>query len=152
MKETEQVPVDQIEPAETLHRILWLSNKLTAPFSAYLERVHGISLNEYQVLMFIARRGEAVSHEVASESGVNIMGISRAVAALGRDGRISICRDPDNRRRKVLRLTDEGRRLHASLSAQSSHVASGLLSGLRAQDMPLLDTYLEAMISALDVA
>ncbi|MBA3066929.1 MAG: winged helix-turn-helix transcriptional regulator [Hyphomonas sp.] len=150
MKQRTRSPKNKVQPAETLHLILRLSNKLMAPFSAYLENQYDISVNEFRVLMFIGRKGETASHEVAHETGVNIMSVSRAVSTLERDKRITVIRDPANRRRKMLRLTEEGKRLFIIMSPQANRVADYLLSNLEEKEILLLDQFLEAMVNTLE--
>ena len=139
-----------IDSAETLHRILELSNKLMAPFSANLERQHRISVNEFRLLMLIGRQGSAASHELAEMTGVNIMSVSRAVSALQKHGRITVEPDPANRRRKTLRLTVEGERLFAIMRPQSDLVGDYLLSALRPDEVMALDRFLDTLIGTLE--
>ena len=68
-------------------------------------------------------------------TGVNIMSVSRAVSALRKHGRILIAIDPDNRRRKILKLTAEGRRLYEIMRPQTDVVGEYLLSELRADEV-----------------
>ncbi|MCW6529220.1 MULTISPECIES: MarR family winged helix-turn-helix transcriptional regulator [Sphingomonas] len=139
-----------IDSADTLHRILKLSNKLMAPFSANLERQYRISINEFRLLMMIGRYGSAAGHELAAMTGVNIMSVSRAVSALERHGRITVTRDPANRRRKTLRLTEEGERLYAIMRPQSDLVGDYLLSALRPDEVMALDRFLDTLIDTLE--
>ena len=91
-----------------LHQLLKLTNRLMAPFSTHLAHRYKISLNEFRLLMTIGALGRSASHELAELTGVNVMSVSRAVATLERHGRIEVVRDPANRRRKWLTLTEEG--------------------------------------------
>lgn len=149
---TSPAPLAQygIDPAETLHRILKLSNKLMAPFSANLERQHRISINEFRVLMLVGRYGTRASHELAEMTGVNVMSISRAVAALQKHGRITVEPDPANRRRKTLKLTEEGKRLFALMLPQTDVVADYLLSALRPDEVMAFDRFLDTLIDTLE--
>jgi DNA-binding MarR family transcriptional regulator len=139
-----------IDSAETLHRILKLSNKLMAPFSANLERQHKISINEFRLLMLIGRQGSAASHELAEMTGVSIMSVSRAVSALEKHGRITVEQDPANRRRKTLRLTPEGERLFAIMRPQTDLVSGYLMSALRPDEVMAFDRFLETLIATLE--
>ena len=139
-----------IKSAETLHRILKLSNKLMAPFSANLARQYRISVNEFRLLMLIGRHGSAASHELSEMTGVNIMSVSRAVSALEKHGRITVEPDPTNRRRKTLRLTAEGERLFAIMRPQTDLVGAYLLSALRPDEVMAFDRFLETLIGTLE--
>jgi DNA-binding MarR family transcriptional regulator len=134
----------------TLHRLLKLNNRLMAPFSTHLSHRHNISLNEFRLLMAIGRLGASASHELAEHTGVNAMSVSRAVSTLERHGRISVEPDPGNRRRKVLKLTPEGRRLYEIMRPQTHAVADYLLSDLPEADLAKLDELVAKLIARLE--
>ena len=134
----------------TLHRLLKLNNRLMAPFSMHLSHRHNVSLNEFRLLMAIGRLGASASHELAEHTGVNAMSVSRAVATLQRHGRLTVEPDPNNRRRKVLRLTPEGRRLYELMRPQTHAVADFLLSDLPEDDLAKLDELVCKLISRLE--
>lgn len=140
-------PADQ---ARMLHDLLKLSNRLMAPFSTHLANRYRISLNEFRLLMTIGGLGATASHEVAEKTGVNVMSVSRAVSALERNGRISVTTDPLNRRRKVLALTEEGKRLYEIMRPQSRKVAEFLFSELDCADIATLDRILGRLIETLE--
>lgn len=141
---------DYDERTIVLHRLLKLSNKLMAPFSVNLEKQYDISINEFRLLMLIGRRGETASHELAEMTGVNVMSVSRAVASLERKGRITVAPDPANRRRKTLRLTEEGQRLHEIMRPQTDKVSEYLLSDLSGRQVGELRRYIDRMIETLE--
>jgi len=146
-EEAHQRPVDQ---GRMLHELLKLSNRLMAPFATHLADRYRISLNEFRLLMTIGALGTTASHEVADKTGVNVMSVSRAVAALERNGRISVTTDPANRRRKTLALTAEGKRLYAIMRPQSDKVAEYLFSELDCRDLATLDRILGKLIETLE--
>lgn len=133
-----------------LHQLLKLTNRLMAPFSTHLAHRYKISLNEFRLLMTIGALGKTASHELAEVTGVNVMSVSRAVATLQRHGRIEVVRDPANRRRKWLMLTDEGRRLYRIMRPQSEKVADFLFSDLAPGEVAQLGTILTQLISTLE--
>ena len=139
-----------ISAQETLHSVLKLSNKLMAPFSTYLEHRYRISVNEFRALMLIGRRGTMAGHEIAELTGVNIMSVSRAVAALEKHGRIIVSRDPTNRRRKTLTLTPEGQRLFEIMRPQTDRVAEYMLSNLQPDEAMAFNRYLNTLIATLE--
>jgi DNA-binding MarR family transcriptional regulator len=138
------------DKAAMLHQFLKLANRLMAPFSTHLSHRYKISLNEFRLLMTIGRLGRTASHELAELTGVNVMSVSRAVATLRRHGRIEVVRDPRNRRRKWLSLTEEGERLYAIMRPQSEKVAEYLFSDLAAGEVAQLATMLDRLITTLE--
>ena len=140
----------QSDKAKMLHQLLKLTNRLMAPFSTHLAHRYKISLNEFRLLMTIGALERTASHELAELTGVNVMSVSRAVATLQRHGRIQVVRDPANRRRKWLTLTDEGRRLYAIMRPQSEKVADYLFSELAPGEVEQLGTILTRLIDTLE--
>jgi DNA-binding MarR family transcriptional regulator len=141
---------DGSEKAAMLHQLLKLTNRLMAPFSTHLAHRYKISLNEFRLLMTIGGLGRTASHELAELTGVNVMSVSRAVATLQRHGRIEVVRDPRNRRRKWLSLTDEGQRLYEIMRPQSEKVADYLFSNLDAGEVEQLRSTLNRLIDTLE--
>lgn len=140
----------QGDKAVRLHDLLKLTNRLMAPFSTYLEHRYRISLNEFRLLMTIGALGGSASHELAEMTGVNVMSVSRAVAALQREGRIDAKRDPANHRRKCLTLTAEGERLYAIMRPQTESVADYLFSELSDDEIDQLGTFVSRLIATLE--
>jgi len=143
-------PARPDQPADILHRLLKLNNRLIAPFSIHLERRYRISINEFRALMLIGRLGETASHELAEATGVNTMSISRAVSGLERRGRITVGTDASNRRRKTLRLTEEGRRLYETMLPTTGKVADYLFAALRPDEIMAFDRYVTTLTDALE--
>lgn len=134
----------------TLHNILKLANRLMAPFSTYLANQHRITLNEFRVMMLIGHYGSAASHELVELTGVNAMSISRAVSTLEKHDRVCSVPDPSNRRRKHLKLTDEGERLFRAMRPSTDLVADYLLSRLKPHEKATLDHILQTLIETLE--
>lgn len=138
------------QPTAVLHGLLKMTNRLMAPFSTHLASQYKISLNEFRLLMAIGRLGESASHELADHTGVNVMSVSRAVAALERHGRITVTPDPRNRRRKSLSLTEEGQRLFEVMKPQTEKVADYLVSGLSNEDVEALNRIMNTVVDTLE--
>lgn len=133
-----------------LHGLLKLTNRLMAPFSTHLAHRHRISLNEFRMLMTIGALGRSASHELAELTGVNVMSVSRAVATLERHGRIEVRRDPANRRRKWLALTNEGQQLYKQMRPQSEKVADYLFSELSGAEVCEFQRLVDRLIATLE--
>lgn len=145
-----EIELSESDKVAMLHQLLKLTNRLMAPFSTHLAHRYRISLNEFRLLMTIGALGRTASHELAEVTGVNVMSVSRAVATLQRHGRIEVVRDPLNRRRKWLMLTDEGRRLYEIMRPQSEKVADFLFSDLAPAEVAQLETILTRLIATLE--
>jgi DNA-binding MarR family transcriptional regulator len=142
--------VASVSPADVLAHILKLHNRLLAPFSTHLEKRHKISVNEFRVLMMIGHIGSTASHELAEMTGVNTMAISRAVAVLRRQRRIEVATDPNNRRRKTLRLTAIGRALYEQMQPTADKVARYLFEALRPDEIVAFDRFVRTVTEKLE--
>ncbi len=137
-------------PADILHRLLKLHNRLLAPFATHLEKQHKVTVNGFRVLMMIGRLGVTASHELVDVLGVNPMSVHRAVQALHEQGRIAIEPDPADSRRKALRLTAEGQRLYRQMLPTTDMVADYLFSLLSPPDVDRFDRMVTTLIQGLE--
>lgn len=144
------LPGNAEERAVLMHRLLKLTNRLMAPFSTHIAHRHKITLNEFRMLMTLGRFGTRASHELADQTGVNVMSVSRAVAGLEKHGRIVVEVDPANRRRKTLRLTAEGERLYQAMLPESDQVADYLFSRLSVDDLAALGRIVDTLTDTLE--
>lgn len=147
-----QASANSVDPFEVLHRLLKLGNRLNAPFSEHLEKRFRVTMNEFRVIMLIGRLGASASHELAEISGVSTMSISRAVTSLERKGWITCNIDENNRRRKILRLTSEGRRLYKQMLPTADKVAQYLFDSLREDEFLAFDHYVVRLIDSLEAS
>jgi DNA-binding MarR family transcriptional regulator len=88
-----------------------LANKLSIRSSQRLRRRLDVGLMEWRVLALLGVEGEAPPARVARVAGVDKSVVSRAVNALYRRGLVSVCNAQPGRQ-TIVRLTEEGRRLH----------------------------------------
>ena len=138
------------EPADILHRLLKLNNRLMAPFAIHLEKRHRITVNGFRVLMLTGRLGVTASHELVEILGVNPMSVHRAVQALHAQDRIAIEPDREDSRRKMLRLTPEGQRLYREMLPTTGMVTDYLFSLLSPREVTEFDRMVSVLIAGLE--
>lgn len=139
-----------VDPADLLHRILKLQNRLIQPFSVHLEKRFEVTVNEFRVIMLVGRLGTTASHELAEITAVSPMSISRAVTALERQGRLVADVDPDNRRRKILRLSPAGEKLYREMRPTTEKVADYLFQSLGPREVEAFGRTVGALIDSLE--
>ncbi len=100
--------------------------------------------------MTLAPLREAASHELASVAGMHPMNVSRAVAALRRQNRVTEQTDPGNRRRKLLRLTAQGWALYRQLLPHVGEVAGEVFRDLTRSEIAQLSRLLDMMTARLE--
>jgi DNA-binding MarR family transcriptional regulator len=133
-----------------IFRFLKLASFISGPYIQRDAVRYGIGLSELRVLMALAPLREAASHEIAHVAGMNQMSVSRAVAALKRHRRVTQCPDPNNRRRKLLQLSDEGWALHRRVIPHVEKMASLLLGDLTKDEVAQLSRFVDLMAARVE--
>jgi DNA-binding MarR family transcriptional regulator len=141
-----------VSPILVIYRLLKLSSIISGPYIQRDATRYGVSLNELRVLMTLAPLREAASHEVARVAGMNQMSVSRAVAALRAHKRVRQRTDPNNRRRRLLQLTDEGWELHRKALPHVEKMANLLLGDLTQDEIGQLSRFVDIMAARLETA
>jgi DNA-binding MarR family transcriptional regulator len=131
------------EPAQLLIRLLKLGSFISGPMRDGVCDPAEISSNELRVIMALAGEGELAGHDLVEITGLPAMNVSRAIAALHDRGWIEDAIDPDNRRRRPVRLSAEGHEAYRRTQPYFDVVADALLGTLttrqRAQLASLTD-------------
>jgi DNA-binding MarR family transcriptional regulator len=144
----------QTSPAALLYRLLKLSNLINRPFYSHFADRYDLTMNGLRVLMTLAAMSEAASHELCQVTGMHPMNVSRSVARLRRQDRITERWDPNNRRRKILSPTAEGWALYHQLTPHVKVLAQVLfdtLSPLEAELLARLTDLLTARLEAVEL-
>ena len=140
------LPVD----SSLLFKLVRVVNLTARPFQETIARQHRLSLNEWRVMVVLASHaGGAVATDVVEATGLDKMAVSRALAALEKEGRLLRAGDPADQRRSHLRLSAAGRRLFAKLGTQARLREAGLFSGVKAAELARLDATLDKLIAGL---
>jgi DNA-binding MarR family transcriptional regulator len=122
-------PADEA-PFDQLVRLLKLASFVNSPMKDGVCDPSGISQIEMKVMMALAGEGDLAGHDLVEIMGVPAMNVSRALVLLRERGWIEDANDPDNRRRKPVRLSKAGRAEYEKLHPAVEAVAEALLGGL----------------------
>lgn len=109
-------------------------------------RAQGISHAGFTILEGL-QAGPLPQRELARESRVTDQTISRSIERLQGCGLVTRSTDPEDERRQLVSITDEGRRLHRKITEQ---VASSTVISAPVGDVDQLRTALTALIESLD--
>lgn len=118
------------EPAQLLIRLLKLGSFVSGPMRDGVCEPAEISTNELRVMMALAGEGELAGHDLVEITGLPPMNISRAIATLHERGWIEDAIDPDNRRRRPVRLSEVGHDAYRRTQPYFDVVADALLGTL----------------------
>jgi len=138
-------PLLRVDPLQTLNKFLRLHQLLLRSFTENLEAQHDISINEFRVLSMVGQLVETASHEIAEQTGMPVMAISRTVMALEKRGLITRSVDARNRRRKPIKLTQQGSELYHTTLPTSLAVADYLFDSLRVDELLSFDYFMDAL-------
>ena len=132
-----------------LYHLLKLSNLVGRPFFTHFAARHDLTLNDARVLLSLASVRQAASHELCDMTGMHPMNVSRSVAQLKRQGRITDRADPDNRRRKLLAPTEEGWALYLKLAPHVKVLSEFVFASLSEREVEFLSTLIAVLSERL---
>jgi DNA-binding MarR family transcriptional regulator len=109
----------------------------------------GINQIELKVMMALAGEGALAGHDLVEIMGVPAMNVSRALAALKGRGWIEDAVDPDNRRRRPVRLTTSGVAVYDQLHPAIEAVANSLVGTLTPREQRAFAAAADKVIAAM---
>lgn len=130
---------------------LW-TGLYAGPVFAEMERSHGITRDENNILFSLSLYGSTSAKVIGDYLGRPKNSISRAVERLLRRGLIRSEVDPTDRRRIVLTVAPEGRALYERTSRLWRDREARLLSPLSATERVALDAILDKLMATDDWA
>ena len=101
------VPPEQVDDFIII-RARGFTSKVRLMMTREILKDVGLPILEWQLLFSVARFGSCHLAYITRRTSIDPAHGSRAVSALEKKGLISRCDDPENRRRKLISLTDEG--------------------------------------------
>lgn len=139
----------QDEAFELLIRLLKLGSFINVPMKEGVCDPSGVSQIELKVMMALAGEGALAGHDLVQIMGVPAMNVSRALATLRERGLIEQANDPENRRRRPVRLSAAGEQLYRELLPAAHEVAGALLDGLSSRQQRELAQLSDKVIAAM---
>lgn len=118
---------------DLLVRLLKLGSFVNGPMKDGVCDPSGVSQIELKVMMALAGEGDLAGHDLVEIMGVPAMNVSRALATLRDKGWIEDAHDPDNRRRRPVRLSAMGQAAYDRTLPAAQQVADDLLGNLSAR-------------------
>jgi DNA-binding MarR family transcriptional regulator len=130
-------------------KLVRVVNLTARPFVESIGRAYRLSLNEWRVMLVLASHPGIAASEVTALTGLDKMSVSRAFAALIRQGRVVRKVDVADQRRRLLRLSAEGERLYERIGAPAKERERSLFRGIGAQEQERLGQTLDRLIDNL---
>lgn len=100
--------------------------------------LYDLGVSEWRVMAVLAPPRSMSALDIINRSSMNKVNVSRAVARLRKRGYLKQDIDGDDRRRSVLRLTEEGCKVFYDLIPRVKEVERQLLAGLSEEEIQIL--------------
>jgi DNA-binding MarR family transcriptional regulator len=124
-------------------------NLTARPFHERVGREHRLTLNEWRTMAVLAAQPGLNATQVADQTGLDKMAVSRALAGLRRQKRLQRHDDPTDGRSSRLYLTAAGKVLHETVGALGREREVMLFAGIDAGELARLDATLDKLIKAV---
>ena len=130
------------------YRLSVLSNTVSQAIAREYESRFQLSVTEWRVLAVLGRYDAIAAREVAQRTAMDKVAVSRAVAALMKDGRVRRGTAEHDKRQSVLRLTEKGWKVYDEVAPLALEHERRLLSYLDADEQRWLSRILEKLWQA----
>lgn len=129
------------------YRLAILSHTVSTTIAQVYEQRFNLSIPEWRVIAILGRFPGLSAVEVAERTFMDKVAVSRAVTKLLKNGRIDRQFADADRRRSILNLSDEGRRVHDEVAPLALRFERDLLDGLSEDETRTLDAIVERLMS-----
>lgn len=131
------------------YRLARLSSTMSATIARAYDKEFGLSIPEWRVIAVLGRFPGLSAVEVAEQTFLDKVAVSRAVTKLIKNGRIDRQFADADRRRSILNLSEQGREVHDGVAKLALTFEDELLAGLDDAD---IDQFNQVMDKLLDKA
>ena len=125
------------------YRLSVLSNRISQDIAQLYAERFALNVTEWRLLAVLGRYPGLSATELAERTAMDKVAVSRAVASLLADGRLTRKTDGADRRRAMLKLSAKGYRIYDQVAPLALAYEQDLLAGLRADERAALERLLE---------
>jgi len=129
------------------YRLSILSNTVSSTIARTYDKRFGLSIPEWRVIAVLGRFPGLSAVEVAERTLMDKVAVSRAVSKLLKSGRLDREFADADKRRSILNLSEEGRRVHNEIAPLALQFERDLLHGLSDEDKERLDVLMERLLA-----
>jgi DNA-binding MarR family transcriptional regulator len=112
------------------YRLAILSHTVSSLIARVYDKRFGVTIPEWRVILIVGRFPGLSAVEVAERTMLDKVAVSRAVTKLIKAGRIDREFADADRRRSILTLSEEGRKVHDEIAPLALAMEKDLLHGL----------------------
>jgi DNA-binding MarR family transcriptional regulator len=127
------------------YRLSVLSNRISQDIARLYAGRFGLNVTEWRLLAVLGRFPDLSATELAERTAMDKVAVSRAVASLVAEGRLTRKVDGDDRRRAKLRLSAKGYKIYDEVAPLALAYEQRLLASLCAEERATLDALLDRL-------
>ena len=128
------------------YRLAILSHTVSSLIARVYDKRFGVTIPEWRVILIVGRFPGLSAVEVAERTMLDKVPVSRAVTKLIKAGRIDREFADADRRRSILTLSEEGRKVHDEIAPLALAMEEDLLHGLDQAQIDTLNTVIERLL------
>ena len=129
------------------YRLAVLSNTVSTTVARAYDKRFQVSIPEWRVIAILGRFPGLSAVEVAERTMLDKVAVSRAVTKLIKKGRVDREFADADKRRSILNLSEEGRKLHDEIAALALAFERDLLEGLSGEELDQLNNIMERLLA-----
>jgi len=129
------------------YRLSVLSHTISTNIARVYEKRFGVSIPEWRVIAILGRFPGLSAVEVADRTLMDKVAVSRAVTKLIKNGRIDRQFADADRRRSILNLSEEGRKVHNEIAPLALKFERELLQDISKEDYQTYNEILDRLLS-----
>jgi len=143
----EQTQKDLILEDFLPYRLAILSHTVSTLIARVYDKRFGLTIPEWRVIAIVGRFPGLSAVEVAERTMLDKVAVSRAVTKLIKAGRIEREFADADRRRSILTLSEDGRKVHDEIAPLALGMEEDLLHGLSDEQIATLNTVIERLLA-----
>ena len=129
------------------YRLSVLSHTVSTNIASVYEKRFGVSIPEWRVIAVLGRFPGLSAVDVAERTLMDKVAVSRAVTKLIKNGRIDRQFADADRRRSILNLSEDGRKVHDEIAPLALQFERDLLDGIDEDDVKTLNTLIDGLLA-----
>lgn len=128
------------------YRLARLSSTVSTTIARAYDKEFGLSIPEWRVIAVLGRFPGLSAVEVAEQTFLDKVAVSRAVTKLIKNGRIDRQFADADRRRSILNLSEKGREVHDRVAKLALKFEEDLLDGVDEADIEQFNVVMDKLL------
>jgi DNA-binding MarR family transcriptional regulator len=128
------------------YRLAILSHAVSTSIARAYDQRFDLSIPEWRVIAIVGRFPGLSAVEVAKRTMMDKVAVSRAVTKLIKSGRIDREFADADKRRSILNLSEEGRKVHDDIAPLALKIEEDLLHGFNEDEVKALNAAIERLL------